>query len=67
MLGWPLILIGLVVAVLIGGVVSLIYIIVMLVTHKYQAFSALPYGPFLVFGALILIYFQAVLAALVGG
>jgi prepilin signal peptidase PulO-like enzyme (type II secretory pathway) len=47
MLGWPLILVGLVVAVLIGGLVSLIYILVMLVTRKYQAFAALPYGPFL--------------------
>ncbi len=67
MLGWPLILVGLVVAVLIGGLVSLIYILVMLVTRKYQAFSALPYGPFLVIGAMLLIYFQYALAALLGG
>jgi leader peptidase (prepilin peptidase)/N-methyltransferase len=67
MLGWPLILVGLVVAVLIGGIVSLIYILVMLITRKYQAFAALPYGPFLVLGAVLLIYFQDVVAALVGG
>jgi leader peptidase (prepilin peptidase)/N-methyltransferase len=67
MLGWPLILIGLVVAVLVGGLVSFIYILVMLVTRKYQAFAALPYGPFLVIGAVVLIYFQEVVAALVGG
>jgi leader peptidase (prepilin peptidase)/N-methyltransferase len=67
MLGWPLIIIGLVIAVLIGGLVSLIYIVVMLVTRKYQAFAALPYGPFLVIGAVLLIYFQDVVAALVGG
>jgi leader peptidase (prepilin peptidase)/N-methyltransferase len=66
-LGWPLILVGLVVAVLIGGLVSLIYILVMLITHRYQAFAALPYGPFLVIGAVLLIYFQDLVAALVGG
>jgi leader peptidase (prepilin peptidase)/N-methyltransferase len=67
MLGWPLILVGLVVAVLIGGLVSLIYILVMLVTRKYHAFAALPYGPFLVIGAVILIYFPEMVAALLGG
>jgi prepilin signal peptidase PulO-like enzyme (type II secretory pathway) len=67
MLGWPLILVGLVVAVLIGGLVSLIYILVMLVTRRYQAFAALPYGPFLVLGAVVLIYFTDLVAALLGG
>ena len=67
MLGWPLILVGLVVAVLIGGLVSLIYLLVMLLTRRYQAFAALPYGPFLVFGAVILIYFPDSVAALLGG
>jgi leader peptidase (prepilin peptidase)/N-methyltransferase len=67
MLGWPLILVGLVVAVLIGGLVSLIYIIVMLITRKYQAFAALPYGPFLVIGAVALIYFSDYILAFLGG
>jgi leader peptidase (prepilin peptidase)/N-methyltransferase len=67
MLGWPLILVGLVVAVLIGGLVSLIYILIMVITRKYHAFAALPYGPFLVIGAVLLIYFQNLVEALVGG
>jgi leader peptidase (prepilin peptidase)/N-methyltransferase len=67
MLGWPLILVGLVVAVLIGGLVSLIYILIMVITRKYKAFAALPYGPFLVIGAVLLIYFQDLVQALVGG
>jgi leader peptidase (prepilin peptidase)/N-methyltransferase len=67
MLGWPGILVGLVVAVLIGGLVSLIYVVVMLFTRKYQAFTALPYGPFLVLGALVLIYFTEQVAALLAG
>ncbi len=65
MLGWPLILYGLVVAVLIGGVVSLIYLLVMLVTRKYQAFAALPYGPFLVLGAVFFIYFSNYILVLI--
>ena len=67
MLGWPLILIGLVIAVLIGGLVSLIYIVIMLMTRRYHAFMALPYGPFLVLGAVLLIYFRDQVLALVGG
>ena len=67
MLGWELILVGLVVAVLIGGLVSLIYILIKLATKKYHAFMALPYGPFLVLGAAILIYFRDQILALIGG
>ena len=66
-LGWPVILIGLVVAVLIGGIVSLIYIVVKLITRKYEAFMALPYGPFLVLGAVLLIYFRNLVIKLTGG
>jgi leader peptidase (prepilin peptidase)/N-methyltransferase len=66
-LGWPVILIGLVVAVLIGGIVSLIYIVIKLITRKYEAFMALPYGPFLVLGAVILIYFRDLVIQLTGG
>ena len=66
-LGWPVILIGLVVAVLIGGIVSLIYIVIKLITRKYEAFMALPYGPFLVLGAVILIYFRDLVIQLIGG
>jgi leader peptidase (prepilin peptidase)/N-methyltransferase len=66
MLGWPQIIIGLVVAILIGGVISLLYLILKLITGKYEAFMALPYGPFLVLGAVILIYFRDVVLRLMG-
>jgi leader peptidase (prepilin peptidase) / N-methyltransferase len=66
-LGWPVILVGLVVAVLIGGIVSLIYIVIKLITRKYEAFMALPYGPFLALGAVILIYFRDLVIKLTGG
>ena len=67
MLGYPVILIGLIVAVFIAGIVSLLYIIVKLLTRKYQAFMAVPYGPFLVIGAVILIYFRELVLQLIGG
>jgi leader peptidase (prepilin peptidase)/N-methyltransferase len=67
MLGWPLIVISLVLSVLIGGLVSLIYIIIKLITRKYHAFMALPYGPFLVLGAIILIYFRDLVLKIFGG
>jgi prepilin signal peptidase PulO-like enzyme (type II secretory pathway) len=56
MLGWPGVLIGLLVAILVAGAVSLIYIIIKLITRKYEAFMAIPYGPFLVIGAAIIIF-----------
>ena len=67
MLGFPVILIGLVVAVFIAGFVSLVYIVIKLVTRKYQAFMAVPYGPFLVIGAVLLIYFRDLILQLIGG
>jgi len=67
MLGWPLILFSLVVAVLVGGAVSLVYIVIQLITRRYQAFMALPYGPFLVIGAIIFIYFSDQILVLIGG
>jgi prepilin signal peptidase PulO-like enzyme (type II secretory pathway) len=66
-LGWPAVLIGLVVAVLIGGLVSLLYLLFKILTRRYQALMALPYGPFLVIGAGVLIYFRDWILAVMGG
>jgi leader peptidase (prepilin peptidase)/N-methyltransferase len=67
MLGFPVIIVGLGVAVFIAGIVSLGFIIVKLITRQYHAFMALPYGPFLVLGAVVLIYFRDLLLQLIGG
>jgi leader peptidase (prepilin peptidase)/N-methyltransferase len=66
-LGWPVILIGLLVAVLVGGLISLLYLLFKILTRQYHAFMALPYGPFLVIGAGVLIYFRDWILALLGG
>ncbi len=57
-LGWPGIIAGLTFAILIGGAVSLVYLLIALVRRRYHAFSAIPYGPFLIAGALWLLYFR---------
>jgi leader peptidase (prepilin peptidase)/N-methyltransferase len=57
MLGWPLILFGLLVAILLGGVFSALYVGFMLARKKYQAFSAIPYAPFLILSVIYVFYF----------
>jgi prepilin signal peptidase PulO-like enzyme (type II secretory pathway) len=57
LLGWPGISAGLILAILLGGFFSLIYLVIMLVRRRYKAFMAIPYGPFLVAAAVFLLYF----------
>ncbi len=56
LLGWPGIILGLVSAILLGGLVSLIYILFLLISRNYKPFAAIPYAPFLVFGASFFLY-----------
>jgi leader peptidase (prepilin peptidase) / N-methyltransferase len=60
-LGWPGILAGLVLAILLGGVVSLIYLLLAFIRRAYRPGLALPYGPFLSASAVILLYFKDML------
>ena len=55
-LGWPGILAGLLLAILLGGLVSGIYLVVLVILKRYQLFSAIPYAPFLVLSTIILLY-----------
>lgn len=57
-LGWPGVIAGLLLAIFLGGAVSLVYLLVSLVMRRYQAFAAIPYGPFLALAALFLLYFR---------
>lgn len=57
MLGWPGIVAGLILTIFLAGIISFIYLIIQLVTHRYEAFMAIPYGPFLVASAVVLLYF----------
>jgi prepilin signal peptidase PulO-like enzyme (type II secretory pathway) len=64
LLGWPLVVVGLFFAILIGGMVSLVVIVVMLIARRYHLFMALPYGPFLIAGVVFVIYFRDILLSL---
>jgi len=67
--GWPGVLVALVLGILAAGAYSLAYLLVLLIRRRYTAFIPIPYGPFMVLGALI-VYFRlwtAVGAGLAGG
>jgi leader peptidase (prepilin peptidase)/N-methyltransferase len=64
MLGYKVILTGLAVAVLIGSVYSLLYLVLLVTTRRYRMLTMIPYGPFLIASALFMLYFPKVAAAL---
>jgi prepilin signal peptidase PulO-like enzyme (type II secretory pathway) len=55
-LGWPGILAGLLLAIILGGLASGIYLITLVILKRYQLFSAIPYAPFLVLSTILLLY-----------
>jgi prepilin signal peptidase PulO-like enzyme (type II secretory pathway) len=65
-LGWPGIVLGIILALLIGGLVSLVFIVIMLVRRNYRSFVAIPYGPFLIAGAVALLYFKELINSFIG-
>jgi leader peptidase (prepilin peptidase)/N-methyltransferase len=65
MLGWPGIALGLIVAIMAGGLVSILYLIFMTIVGRLKAFSAIPYAPFLILSAFFLLYFRVFLDNLV--
>jgi len=55
-MGWPGITACLFIAILIGGLISGIYLVVMVIKRSYRAFTALPYAPFLLLSAVFLLF-----------
>lgn len=65
MLGWPFIFYGLMIGVLMGGLISLVFVLILVVTRRYETMTVFTaYGPYLVFGAIILMYFPKLLSIL---
>jgi prepilin signal peptidase PulO-like enzyme (type II secretory pathway) len=56
LLGWPGITAGLFFAVLAGGLGGGIYLVVNKLTRGYKKFTAIPYAPFLLLGAALLVF-----------
>jgi leader peptidase (prepilin peptidase)/N-methyltransferase len=57
-LGWPAVIIGLMAGVFFGGIASFIYLIIKLITGRHRWFAAIPYGPYLIAGAVFLLFFR---------
>ncbi|MCD6425647.1 MAG: prepilin peptidase, partial [Anaerolineales bacterium] len=55
LLGWPGVVGGLFLAIILGGVVSGIFLMIQFIRKRYKALQALPYGPFLVLSTIILL------------
>lgn len=58
LVGWPDVVSMLVFAILLGGVFSLLYILILSALKKYQSFSAIPYAPFLVISAILILFIR---------
>ena len=67
MLGWPHIAKALLIAVLAGGLVSILLILVLSAMRRFQSMNVFTaYGPYLVLGAVLLIFFPQVAGFLAG-
>jgi leader peptidase (prepilin peptidase)/N-methyltransferase len=67
-LGWPLIWFGMLFAVLLGGAVSILMMLARLLSGRFRENSwmvFIPYGPFMIVSAFLLIYFPAWMKMLV--
>jgi prepilin signal peptidase PulO-like enzyme (type II secretory pathway) len=64
MLGYKVILTALVIAVFIGSIYSLVYLVILVATRRYRMLSMIPYGPFLIASTVFLLYFPKIAAVL---
>lgn len=56
LLGYPVIISGILMAILVAGAFSILMVAGMLIFKRYESLTAIPYAPFLILGALILLY-----------
>jgi prepilin signal peptidase PulO-like enzyme (type II secretory pathway) len=69
-LGWPLIWLCLLYGILLGGLVSLFIVIWMLISGRYKTnalMTFIPYGPYFIITAGLIVYFPKLLAMIVPG
>lgn len=58
MVGFPKIILSLVISIVLGGLISFIYMVVSILTNRYRSFEAIPYAPFLISGGILLLFFS---------
>lgn len=56
-LGWPPVILGLFFAIFAGGIFSIIFVLISIGIKRFRAFAALPYAPFLILGAITVLFF----------
>jgi prepilin signal peptidase PulO-like enzyme (type II secretory pathway) len=54
--GFPFILTALLAAIILGGIISGVFILITVAKKQYRAFQAIPYGPFIIIGGIIALY-----------
>lgn len=70
LVGWPLIWFCILFSILLGGFVSLLFIVWLFVSRKYEKNALMmfiPYGPYFIAGAFLIVYFPRFLEMLVPG
>lgn len=70
LVGWPLIWFCILFSILLGGFVSLLFIIGLLITRRYENNALMlfiPYGPYFIASAFLVVYFPRFLGMLVPG
>lgn len=51
--GWPGVILALFIGILAAGAFSLLFMVIQLLRRRYSPYMPFPYGPFLIFGALL--------------
>lgn len=54
--GWPWVIGMIIIAVIVSGLYSFVYLMVKSIRKDYQAYSTIPYAPFLIIGAIAIYY-----------
>jgi leader peptidase (prepilin peptidase)/N-methyltransferase len=67
LLGYPGIFAGLILSILIAGFFALVFLVITIFLRRYKLFSFLPYGPFMIISAVLLIFFNQQMIALLSG
>lgn len=70
LVGWPLIWFLIVISILLGGIVSFLLVIGLLITRRYNSNALMvfiPFGPYFIIGAALIVYFPNILKALLPG
>jgi len=59
LIGWPRIGVTLFFAIVLGGIFSGLFLLSTVLMKKYKAFTAIPYAPFIIISAVVLIYLSS--------